>query len=101
MTAQLNPSLAACPGCLVVPRDAVEDAPEAARLALSLPGIHCQACIASVENGLNAVPGVVSARVNLTLKRALIEAEPDMQATDLIPVLTKLGFEAHELVWAC
>lgn len=97
MTAQLNPSLAACPGCLVVPRDAVEDAPEAARLALSLPGIHCQACIASVENGLNAVPGVVSARVNLTLKRALIEAEPDMQATDLIPVLTKLGFEAHEL----
>jgi len=69
----------------------------AARLALSLPSIHCQACISTVERGLNAVPGVTSARVNLTLKRAMIEAEPDMRATDLIPVLEGLGFEAHEL----
>ncbi len=97
MTAQLNPSLAACPGCLVTPREAVEEAPVAARLALSLPGIHCQACISTVERGLNAVPGVTSARVNLTLKRAMIEAEPDMRAADLIPALEGLGFEAHEL----
>lgn len=97
MSAQLNPSLAACPGCLVTPREAVEEAPVAARLALSLPGIHCQACISTVERGLNAVPGVTSARVNLTLKRAMIEAEPDMRAADLIPVLEGLGFEAHEL----
>jgi len=97
MAAQLNPSLAACPGCLVTPREAVDEAPMAARLALSLPGIHCQACISTVERGLNAVPGVTSARVNLTLKRAMIEAEPDMRATDLIPVLEGLGFEAHEL----
>ncbi|AZV79595.1 cadmium-translocating P-type ATPase [Parasedimentitalea marina] len=97
MTAHPNPSLAACPGCLAVPRDAVELAPEGGRLALSLPGIHCQACISTVEHGLNAVPGVISARVNLTLKRALIEADPELQAADLIPVLTKLGFEAHEL----
>jgi len=97
MAAQLNPSLAACPGCLVTPREAAEEAPVAARLALSLPSIHCQACISTVERGLNAVPGVTSARVNLTLKRAMIEAEPDMRATDLIPVLEGLGFEAHEL----
>ena len=97
MTAQVNPSLAACPGCLVVPRDAADDTPTTARLALSLPGIHCQACITTVEKGLNSVPGVISARVNLTLKRALIEADPNIHATDLIPVLTDLGFEAHEL----
>lgn len=97
MAAQLNPSLAACPGCLATPREAVEDAPVATRLALSLPSIHCQACISTVERGLNAVPGVTSARVNLTLKRAMIEAEPDMWAADLIPVLEGLGFEAHEL----
>lgn len=97
MTAQLRPSLAACPACVAAPHDGAEQAPTEARLALSLPGIHCQACISTVERELNAHPGIHSARVNLTLKRALIEAEPDVRAADLIPVLEKAGFEAHEL----
>lgn len=64
---------------------------------LSLPGIHCQACISAVERGLNAHPGVRDARVNLTLKRAMIEADDGVAAADLIPVLASLGYEAHEL----
>ncbi|QAX28516.1 heavy metal translocating P-type ATPase [Leisingera sp. NJS204] len=97
MTAQIRPSLAACPACVAVPQDVAEQAPTEARLALSLPGIHCQACISAVERELNAHPGIHSARVNLTLKRALIEAEPDLRAVDLIPVLQSIGYEAHEL----
>jgi P-type Cu2+ transporter len=98
VTAQLRPpSAAACPGCLVTPTEAPQDAPSEARIALSLPTIHCQACISAVERGLNAHPGVNTARVNLTLKRALIEADPDLRAADLIPVLSGLGYEAHEL----
>ncbi|MCF6433622.1 heavy metal translocating P-type ATPase [Leisingera sp. MMG026] len=97
MTAQIRPSLAACPACVAVPQDLAEQAPTEARLALSLPGIHCQACISAVERELNAHPGIHSARVNLTLKRALIEAEPDLRAVDLIPVLQSIGYEAHEL----
>ncbi len=97
MTAQMRPAMAVCPGCVAAPTEAVEDAPTEARLALSLPTIHCQACISKVERGLNAHPGIHSARVNLTLKRALIEADPQVRADDLIPVLADLGFEAHEL----
>ena len=97
MTAQMRPAMAVCPGCVAAPSDAVEEAPTEARLALSLPTIHCQACISKVERGLNAHPGIHSARVNLTLKRALIEADPEVRANDLIPVLADLGFEAHEL----
>jgi Cu2+-exporting ATPase len=97
MTAQMRPAMAVCPGCIAAPTEAVEQAPTEARLALSLPTIHCQACISAVERGLNAHPGIHSARVNLTLKRALIEADPDLRAADLIPVLAGLGFEAHEL----
>ena len=97
MTTAVRPQMAVCPGCVAAPNGAVDDAPTEARLALSLPTIHCQACISTVERGLNAQPGVRSARVNLTLKRALIEADPDMKAADLIPVLEGLGFEAHEL----
>lgn len=97
MTAQMRPAMAVCPGCVAAPSNAVEEAPTEARLALSLPTIHCQACISKVERGLNAHPGIHSARVNLTLKRALIEADPQVRADDLIPVLADLGFEAHEL----
>ncbi|MEM9126115.1 MAG: cation transporter, partial [Pseudomonadota bacterium] len=67
------------------------------QIALSLPGIHCSACIAAVERTLNAHPGVLDARVNLTLKRAMIKAAPQIQAADLIPVMNDAGFEAHEL----
>ena len=97
MTAQMRPAMAVCPGCVAAPSEAVDTAPTEARLALSLPTIHCQACISKVERGLNAHPGIHSARVNLTLKRALIEADPEVRADDLIPVLEGLGFEAHEL----
>ena len=98
MAAVLQSSGAACPGCIAAPAQMVEvPAAETGRLALSLPTIHCQACISKVERALDAVPGVNSARVNLTLKRALIDATPDVTANDLVAVLDGIGFEAHEL----
>lgn len=97
MTAPLRHSVAVCPGCATVGPEAAEEAPTEARLALSLPGIHCQACISTVERGLNTLPQVHKARVNLTLKRVMIEADPDICAADLIPVVENLGYEAHEL----
>ncbi len=97
MVAQATPSRAACPGCIAAPAEAARPIPEDVQIALSLPGIHCSACISTVERELNAHPGVEDARVNLTLKRAMIKAAPDTRADDLIPVLERAGFEAHEL----
>ena len=93
-------AISACPACSAAP--AVEalaeaQAPREVTLALSLPGIHCAACISSVERVLNAHPGVHAARVNLTLKRAQIEADPDVTAELLASKLEAIGFEAHEL----
>ncbi|MES0827565.1 heavy metal translocating P-type ATPase [Ruegeria sp. SCP11] len=97
MTAQLTSGTAACPGCIASPAEPARPVPEDVQIALSLPGIHCSACIATVERELNAHPGVEDARVNLTLKRAMVKAAPDLRAVDLIPVLERAGFEAHEL----
>jgi len=98
MTAQAHPRLAVCPGCVTGSETPVEPAPPTkVNLALSLPTIHCQACISKVERGLAKVPGVSEARVNLTLKRAFVEAVPELHAADLIPVLNDLGYESHEL----
>lgn len=97
MTAQLSSGTAACPGCIASAAEPARPVPEDVQIALSLPGIHCSACIATVERELNAHPGVEDARVNLTLKRAMVKAAPDLRAADLIPVLEQAGFEAHEL----
>ncbi len=97
MTAQLSSGTAACPGCIANPAEPARPIPEDVQIALSLPGIHCSACIATVERELNAHPGVEDARVNLTLKRAMVKAAPGLSAVDLIPVLERAGYEAHEL----
>lgn len=92
--------ISACPACSAAP-SAQDIAARAeiteARLTLSLPTIHCSACISAVERALNSYPGVNGARVNLTLKRAQIDATPDVTATELISTLANIGYEAHEL----
>jgi len=100
MSAMMGSAASACPACLAAP--AAEDLaaralPKEARIALSVPGVHCGACISTLEQALAAHPGVHSARVNLTLKRALIEADPSISPEDLIPVAASVGYEAFEL----
>jgi len=92
--------ISACPACVAAP--SAEDVANArevrdARLLISLPAIHCAACISGVEGLLNRQPGVHAARVNLTLKRAAVDADEDVSADALVEVLNKAGFEAYEL----
>lgn len=92
--------LSACAACDAAPlaqRLAEASAGNAdGTLILSLPTAHCAACITDVEHALLAHPGVRAARVNLTLRRVTVDA-PGMGADDLIPVLDRIGYEAHEL----
>ncbi len=88
----------ACPACTAAPsaeRTASGAITEGGTI-LSLPTIHCAACIGSVERALMALPGVEGARVNLSRKRVTIEA-PRVPAEDLIAAVEGAGFEAAEL----
>lgn len=92
--------MSACPACLAAP--AAEDMAHArdvkdSHITLSLPAIHCAACISGVERALTRHAGVRAARVNLTLKRAQVEADDSVTAEDLAQMLTDIGFEAYEL----
>ena len=92
--------VSACPACAVVPaaeRIAALRAERAGRIILSLPNAGGAQSISLVEAALQAVPGVHSARVNLTQKRVSIEAQGTVTAAQLIAVLEAEGQEAHEL----
>ncbi len=100
MTATMRPPASACPACAAAPAAealAEQAAVQDAHIVLSLPTIHCAACIAKIEKALAATPSIHSARVNLTLKRVSIEAVPDMTAADAKAVVEGAGYEAHEL----
>ena len=93
--------ISACPACIAAPsaERLAAGASQArdARIMLSLPSAHCATCIVDVERELARHPQVRSARVNLTLKRVSVEAEPGVEAADLVARLGRIGYEAHEL----
>ncbi|HSF93137.1 MAG TPA: heavy metal translocating P-type ATPase, partial [Paracoccaceae bacterium] len=98
-----SPSIAVCPACVAFPvekamsvRAATTDAVR--RVELSLPTIHCAACISGVESGLARLPEVQGARVNLTQKRVSITiADSPGIEQHLIGLLTSWGYPAREL----
>lgn len=89
----------ACPACAAgdAALDVAAAAPKDATHVLVLPGIHCAACIRGVESTLAAQAGVKGARVNLSLKRATVDAAPWVTAETLQDALAAAGFEAHIL----
>jgi Cu2+-exporting ATPase len=67
---------------------------------LVVEGMRCAGCIAKIEAGLGAVPGVVAARVNFTAKRVHIDHDDGLSEDGLVAALKRLGFEAHPLAIA-
>jgi len=60
--------------------------------------LRCAACIAKVETGLNAVPGVILARVNFTQKRVRIDHLADIDEQNLRRAIERIGFAAQPFV---
>lgn len=91
-------TMSACPACDAAPlAEAVAGrAVVRSDMILSLPDIHCAACIGGVERTLLALPEVNAARVNLSRKRVVIDA-PALEVEDAIAALDAAGYAAMEL----
>ena len=62
---------------------------------LSVPDIHCGGCIQKIERALGALPGVESARVNLSTKRVTIRWRASAEVPPFVSTLGSLGYLAH------
>ncbi|NRP75025.1 Copper-exporting P-type ATPase A [Ensifer psoraleae] len=63
---------------------------------LTLPDVHCAACIAAVEGTLGKTPGVELARVNLSTRRVTINWRGnDGESPDFAAALANIGYASH------
>ena len=63
-------------------------------MRFEIDGMSCAGCAGRAERALNAVPGVVDARVNFASRSALVEA-PSVAAESLTDALTSAGYPAR------
>jgi len=67
---------------------------------LSISGMTCAACVASVDNVLTGLDGVVEVNVNLPLEKAVIRLSTDVRdgTANCIAAVERAGFGASELI---
>ncbi|MBZ9908120.1 MULTISPECIES: cation-translocating P-type ATPase [Mesorhizobium] len=61
---------------------------------LSVPTVHCAACIQTIETALAKLDNVEGARVNLSTKRVAIRWRGD-EVPPFVAALGRLGYQAH------
>jgi Cu2+-exporting ATPase len=62
---------------------------------LLVEGIHCAACVWLIEHSLSRLPGVISARVNLSAKRLLLRWDNKrIKLSKIISTLARIGYAA-------
>ncbi len=62
---------------------------------LVVPGMHCAGCMAKVERGLEALPEVAHARVNLSARQVRVSHDPALTIPDLVQALDAIGFASQ------
>lgn len=66
-------------------------------LRYGVGNLHCGGCVGRAEAAMAAVPGVISAEVNLVTKRAVLRAEADFDAQALAARMAQAGYPVQPL----
>lgn len=95
-TAVVGYEQARIPELLDVIRD-VGYAPEVASAEIGVQGMTCASCVARVERAIKALPGVLTASVNLSSERVRVEYLPRSLSRERIAqAIREAGYEAIE-----
>jgi Cu2+-exporting ATPase len=69
---------------------------DTASVDLMVPGIRCAGCMSAIETGLGRLTGVLSARVNLSMRRVRVFYDPAVgSVAAVLARMSELGYEAR------
>jgi Cu+-exporting ATPase len=99
--AEANGEVRMAEGDSGLPEPVILEKPELGKtetVTLSVGGMSCASCVATVEKALNRLPGVKTATVNFAIEKAIVEFDPKVSP---VPALEKavvdVGYEIrHE-----
>jgi len=74
---------------------AVPNAPPTQSHSLYVPSMHCAGCMSKIERHISAIPGVISARANLSRKEVQVLAEASLDGFILPGAMSDIGFAAE------
>ncbi len=58
------------------PGNTTTDQVQTAEATINISGIHCEMCVASIENGVKELEGIVSVKASLTDSNAVVSFDP-------------------------
>jgi len=93
LTAALTPAARSSDGEVLLASRIVSDGMR--QTDLSVPTMHCGACVRTIEKALGGLAGVQSARANLSTKRVTVRWHFDGGPPPFVETLSRAGFEAH------
>jgi P-type Cu+ transporter len=81
-----------------VPEGSPEGAPAGGKkVIIKVGGMSCATCAATIEKGLNRLPGVDQASVNFASEKATVSFDPDrVDQSKLIKTIEELGYSAEQ-----
>ena len=85
-----------CSGSGSLPRKKL-DGPVVCKKTLSIDGMHCEHCAASVEKAVSAVAGVSGAKVNLKKKNVTVSMDQPVDNALLAKAIEEAGFQPGEV----
>jgi len=66
------------------------------KVTLSIEGMHCASCTATIEKSLKSRPGVARVNVNLATEKAMVEYDSEMVTRDeLVQAVRAVGYDVR------
>ena len=63
------------------------------KIKMTIEGMHCASCASNIERAVKKIKGVLSASVSVMTKKAIIEAEDNVNLEEIKKSIFNIGYK--------
>jgi len=63
------------------------------KIRLTIEGMHCASCASNIERALKKIKSIKSASVSVMTKKAIIEAEDNINLEEIKKAVSNIGYK--------